>query len=264
MIIVSILKKYASTIIKNILRTLGLEVHRTNIYPELNLPDASWIGLQNILELTILKKGNNFQLVQIGCHDGKSDDPAFHLMCKYKFRALLVEPQPELLREAIALHSNRESTEFDMTAIAERNGIQQFYRLREESLDHFPGIVPGHYGLIKEQLLKQMKSTETKLSNFEEALESVTVEVKNFKKLLSDHDISNVDYLQIDTEGYDGKIILSIDFNEVQPAVINFEHAHLSKQEKKQVYEYLVSFNYQLVLHDKKSGDTTAYKFLNL
>jgi hypothetical protein len=63
-----------------------------------------------------------------------------------------------------------------------------------------------------------------------------------------------VDYLQIDTEGYDAKIILGADFSYFGVRTIEFEHIHLSAKERHSVHEKLVSSGYEFCW--TKSEDT--------
>ena len=244
---------------KKLLSLLGLKLSRTSLYPELNLLEASWIRFQDVLELLIIKRGPEFQMIQIGCHDGKSDDPAFELMTKYSFKALLVEPQAELINQAKLLHRSRTDTQFAMCAISELSGELELYKLKNDSRIFFPEIVPGHYGLIETKFINQLRSANPARINLAEHIESVKVETKTLINLVDDFKIARVDYLQIDTEGYDAKILMSIDFKKLRPSVINFEHSHLSRDEKNQVYDELHRNGYHLVIHDKSSGDTTAY-----
>lgn len=48
-------------------------------------------------------------------------------------------------------------------------------------------------------------------------------------QLVKDHDLFGLDYLQIDTEGFDDEIIKMIDFSIIKPKLIKFELVHLSK-----------------------------------
>ena len=254
------LKKSLVICTKFILSRLGFRMIRIDRYPELNLSDAKWVSFTQILEMIISETGPNFQMVQIGSHDGISDDPVFHLMRKYGFRAILVEPQEELFGKVSTLHANRENTQFVCSAIGEINGEQEFYMVKSDSTVLFPGIVAGHYGLIKNQLVKKMKSVNPSLLNYECHIHSIKVETLTLETLMQKCDVTKIDYLQIDTEGYDAKIILSSRLDKLLPRIINFEHSNLSNQEKKEVYDYLQGLGYDLVIHSQKSGDTTAYK----
>jgi FkbM family methyltransferase len=94
----------------------------------------------------------------------------------------------------------------------------------------FPGIVPGHYGLIKDQLVKQMRNSNPNLLDYECHIDSIVVDTLTLETLMERCNITQFDYLQIDTEGYDAKILLSSKLEKFMPKIINFEHSHLQME----------------------------------
>ncbi|OFZ56845.1 MAG: hypothetical protein A3D92_18725 [Bacteroidetes bacterium RIFCSPHIGHO2_02_FULL_44_7] len=48
------------------------------------------------------------------------------------------------------------------------------------------------------------------------------------KDLLQKYNITDIDLLQIDVEGYEYEIIKSIDFNVIRPKIIHYENKHLN------------------------------------
>jgi hypothetical protein len=56
-----------------------------------------------------------------------------------------------------------------------------------------------------------------------EELISISAESITFQDLIDDFNIIHINYLQIDTEGFDYEIINSIDFNKVNIDIIRFE-----------------------------------------
>ena len=65
-----------------------------------------------------------------------------------------------------------------------------------------------------------------------------------------------MDYLQIDTEGFDAEIIKMIDFGHVSLRMIKFEIKNLEKHEMDSTKRLLRNNNYHLV---KMNGDMVAY-----
>ena len=74
--------------------------------------------------------------------------------------------------------------------------------------------------------------------------------------LLEEFGISDVDVLQIDTEGFDAAILRMIPFQILKPSVINFEVLNLSKAEIAESYQLLMDHGY--VLHENRM-DCVAY-----
>jgi hypothetical protein len=75
--------------------------------------------------------------------------------------------------------------------------------------------------------------------------------------LLAKHAVQTVDLLQIDAEGYDYEILKTIDFREIKPKIIRFEHAHLGPAEKGECIELLISQDYRVVTG---AHDMTAFQ----
>ena len=76
-----------------------------------------------------------------------------------------------------------------------------------------------------------------------------------FESLLRKHRVEKVDLVQIDTEGYDYAVIKMIDLKKWKPAIINYEHRHLSREEREMCWRYLVDAGYSLYVH---GADTAA------
>jgi hypothetical protein len=57
----------------------------------------------------------------------------------------------------------------------------------------------------------------------------------------------DLDYLQIDTEGFDDEIIKMIDFSQVKPKLIKFESVHLSLEKKLSTVDLLKSQGYKII-----------------
>jgi hypothetical protein len=61
----------------------------------------------------------------------------------------------------------------------------------------------------------------------ENDIEEIDVKILVFNDLVEKYNINEIEYLFIDTEGYDYQIIKSIDFNEIKINKVKFEYKHL-------------------------------------
>ena len=61
------------------------------------------------------------------------------------------------------------------------------------------------------------------------SVQSVPIEVRtiSFKTLLGMTDVTHIDFLKIDTEGYDGEILKMFPWDTLQPNLIQFESKHI-------------------------------------
>jgi hypothetical protein len=78
-----------------------------------------------------------------------------------------------------------------------------------------------------------------------------------FAALLSKYNITYLDILVIDTEGYDFEILKMIDFATLMPAIIQFEEKNLMPSEKVACFKMLVEKGYRLGRHHR---DIVAYR----
>lgn len=71
----------------------------------------------------------------------------------------------------------------------------------------------------------------------------MNVNCKPISYLLNEYD-NEIDFLQVDAEGYDYDIIKTIDFKHRQPKVIHFEHCSLGKEKYAKCFKLLYKWNY--------------------
>jgi hypothetical protein len=65
-----------------------------------------------------------------------------------------------------------------------------------------------------------------------------------FDALCAKHGLNAVDLVLLDTEGYDYKILQEIDFHAHRPALVVYEHYHLSSDERAGARAYMQRFGY--------------------
>jgi hypothetical protein len=72
--------------------------------------------------------------------------------------------------------------------------------------------------------------------------------------LLNKHNVKKIDLLQIDVEGYDGELLVGIDFSKIKPRYIRYEDKHidtafkdnLTKVSSDDVISYLIESGYEV------------------
>lgn len=183
-----------------------------------------------------LLNDKNAFLVQIGSNDGKTGDPLYPLLQKYKnWRALFVEPVPYSFKKLKSNYPDNKRFQFENVAINE--GIQMpFYWVNSKAKESLPDL-PYWF----DQLGSFDKTHITK--HFDQALEpfieTTILEGINLKTLFERNNISKIDVLHIDTEGYDWNILSQLDLNLFEPSFILYEHNHLSEKDKKASFSFL-------------------------
>ena len=68
--------------------------------------------------------------------------------------------------------------------------------------------------------------------------------------LIEEQEITHLNLLQIDAEGYDFEVIKMIDFDIIKPSIIKFEHKNLSKRDQEKAHDLLSSNGYAIQCED--------------
>jgi len=76
-------------------------------------------------------------------------------------------------------------------------------------------------------------------------VQPVTVPTDSLASVLASAGIADVDYLQVDTEGWDDEVIASLDLDVCAPAVIRWEFVHLDTARKERLARHLSVAGYQ-------------------
>jgi FkbM family methyltransferase len=194
----------------------------------------------------------SFCIVQIGANKGNTpEDPLFNFL-NGELRALtpeqrdhscvvFVEPVKEYfdcLREAYA---GLPCVHFDNVAIAETRGHRDFYRLAADPVAHgYPSWLSGLGSLRADRMTRLWEGYEKE--HGKEAYDDIrrfymkrrVVEPAScitFQDLVDRHGISDIDLLQIDAEGYDYRILQTVDFERIRPSFVNYERVLLQDEE---------------------------------
>ncbi|WP_026914470.1 FkbM family methyltransferase [Christiangramia portivictoriae] len=198
---------------------------------------GTWIG-------KLLNK-QEVMVVQIGSNDGKSGDPLFNLIAKWKsWKALFVEPVPYLFDQLKQNYGEVERFTFENRAV--NDGSEQiFYSVPENIHDKIPDLP-----VWVEQLgsFKKNSITGHLQGKLEPYIEEIIVQGITLSELLKKNKVERIDLLHIDAEGYDWIILSQLDLSTFRPEIILYEHKHLPIDEKQASLFFLKSYNY-LIYH---------------
>jgi FkbM family methyltransferase len=190
--------------------------------------------------------------LQVGANDGVSCDPIYPLVDKYNVYGILVEPQAdayERLRTNYAQFGSR--FKFLNAAIGPRNQSVPMYRVRPGS--DGPTWLQGIASFRQDVFMRHLDS----VPNLTSFMETIQVPCLPFSEVFGQLGLEHVDLLQIDTEGYDAEILRLFDVPARQPAIIHFEHKHLSRIDLENCVNMLVDLEYRVAVGP---GDTIAYR----
>jgi FkbM family methyltransferase len=223
---------------------------RTRLYLRNNHAELD-VTLDMVLADYRRKKPMPFFL-EVGACDGVSHDPIYPLIEKHCLRGILVEPQPELFEALKKNYAGFDPSRFSLVnaAMAESDGKRPLYRIGPGT--NGPGWLRGIASFDKKVILKHAAYVPR-------LAKMVTVDMVpsiTFPSLLEQTGAEHIDLLQIDAEGYDAVILRLFDISSRKPAIVRFEHAHLSPHDYGDCLSLLVRHGYKIALG---FGDALAY-----
>jgi FkbM family methyltransferase len=182
------------------------------------------------------------RFLQIGAMDGVSFDPLHHAIRRYGWQGVLVEPLPDMQARLRATYADMPGLDFAPVAIADACGTQAMRRIAAAAVTS--GTVPpwagGLSSLAPERNALGGKGIDaTQHSLLQSHGETVEVECLDFAEFERRYRIAGFDVLQIDTEGYDWRVLRQIDLMRHAPRCIHVEIACLPPEEIAAMLDHL-------------------------
>jgi FkbM family methyltransferase len=199
------------------------------------------------------RRTQNFFFIQIGAYDGRKDDPIYELVRRNRWSGILIEPQPDIFERLKQNYAGFSGLAFEQAAIVAEGTSWPLYKLKDEYAHLFHADHRTLSSFRPELIIRHLSEP----MDVESALQKVDAPRLSFSALLKKHDVTKIDLLQIDVEGYDFQIIKSIDFEQISPRIIRFEHANLRAIEKAQCVDFLIAKDYKLLIG---AYDATAFQ----
>lgn len=191
-----------------------------------------------------LKSRSSFTIIQIGAYVGDTQNDPLAAFLKAELsdnrgqasKVVLVEPVREYFESLQRNYSKLNGTRFENAAITATEGVRDFYRIDVDPVKFgLPDYLAQLGSLRSDRMTKLWDNYEKNADLQKFYLENRIVEKVNcitFKQLIEKHQISDIDFLQIDAEGYDYEILRSIDFSSITPLFVNYERVLLQDSEE--------------------------------
>ena len=209
----------------------------------------------------LLQQQGSVAIVQVGANDGRTGDPlhSFVMAHANQTRCVLIEPQSQLipmLTDAYAAHP-------DVTIVNKAVGPEAALTLYAVHPRAWPDLrVPYAKGWPIYRAPTGIASADrTRVRMWinryyegdlpsESLLEPIIVPSQSLPVILEEAGwgSTQVDLLQVDVEGFDDDVVYASDLPTRRPALVHFEHAHLPKERRAAVWEYLQQAGYECAL----------------
>lgn len=184
-------------------------------------------------------KGSPIKFLQVGANDGVSFDNLFKFVTLNSSRGVVVEPLPnyfEQLKRNYRDYSDIVPIQVAIHPEAENYGI---FKVNETSLKSYPDWANGIASFLRDHLINH--------GILEEDIVEVEVPCISLMNLIKKYDLFDMDYLQVDTEGFDFEVLHQLDFTKVKPTLIKFEKVHMSEYKYSSLRKKLESVGYKLL-----------------
>lgn len=164
-----------------------------------NFYSFSQIG-QDKRVLDFYQKKKNGYFVEVGANDGKTLSNTYLLEKDYNWKGICIEPVPSLFKK---LQSNRKSINISDAAYDVNNKTVKI--VDANLLSGIRDDIDAHKHILKNK--------------------DINVKTKTLTKILDENKAPHkIDYLSLDTEGSELKILKGIDFKKYKFGYINVEH----------------------------------------
>ncbi|MGY3605130.1 MULTISPECIES: FkbM family methyltransferase [unclassified Bradyrhizobium] len=199
----------------------------------------------NLLELVVKQAAPsdpNFFFLQAGANDGEAFDPINLMVRNYRWRGVLLEPQPDVFKRLVANYKGHEDhLTFENSALTDVDGERPFWTVAEQT---------GLGSFDKDMIYRSAPKGATFIER--------RVMTISPRTLFEKHNINRIDLLQVDTEGFDFEIIKLIIGSGINPRLINYEHVHLSSNDRQECATLLGERGYRLCRAGHYGTDTLA------
>jgi FkbM family methyltransferase len=219
--------------------------------------DAIWPPPEDPLKVRLRKllaRKRGVFFIQVGSNDGVQGDPIHELIKKHRdWRGILIEPVPFVFQRLRKNYGESNRISFENVAIGTRRESRPFFYVAEQAKELFSGELPFWYDQLgsfeRQHILKHLNGA------LEPYIISEPVQCVPLEDVLKRNQVERIDLVHIDTEGFDYEVLRQIDFRRFRPAVVLFEHQHLTASDATEAERLLAQHGYSLA---KYAGDTLA------
>lgn len=210
--------KYLPGFFYELFGRIGLRIERTLPAFSSNKHNLLSVDFDFIIRDFMMAKGESYtpKFIQIGAFDGVHDDPIHDYVVQYNWEGLLVEPQSYYFQRLQDTYAKQEGLDLFKGAVGRSGGFKTLYTVNPEAED-LPEWAGVYASFDRETLLKGDPISE-------DHVREERVRIEHPMTLLESNDLLDVDIVQIDVEGFDSEVLRMLNFNVIQPAVIQFEH----------------------------------------
>lgn len=193
----------------------------------------SQIGQDKYLDEQVFHKSRNGIFVDVGAHDGVSLSNTYFFEKERDWTGICIEANPDLFEQ---LKHNRECVTLCNAAYDKRSTLQ-FMKTS--------GYTEMLSGVVDDYNPKHLSRIQSEINHYGGDTQVINVESVRLGDVFKEHQIEIVDYLSIDVEGSELKVLQGIDFDRVHINVVDFEENYTEDTEE--IHNLLQSKGFRLL-----------------
>lgn len=167
---------------------------------------------QDAFVLSYFKNKRNGVFIDIGANDGKELSNTYYLEKELGWTGICFEPIPAIFER---LDKNRDCIKI-MAGVADKKSIEKF--------TYVDG--PSHMlsGMTKEYNPRHLQRVQLEVERYGGKIVEVDMQCVVLNDVLEQYNMYDIDYLSIDTEGNELKILKTIDFDKFNIKIMTIEN----------------------------------------
>lgn len=190
-------------------------------------------------------------VVQIGANDGINNDPIHKFIKRDHWHGVLLEPQRFVFQKYLQpLYRKTGGIVVFNAALDVRDGQKPIYKVAVSESRWATGLSSFNRGALEAAVKsgyierEAIKEGAPLPENKNDYITEEQVECISTESLIKRFGLEKIDWLQIDTEGFDFEIIKMFNIGVTRPEVIVYENLHFGPEQQKECLEFLVKNGY--------------------
>jgi FkbM family methyltransferase len=160
----------------------------------------------------------------------------------------MLEPQKTVFKRLKNNHVNSENLSFENVALGAQAGSSSLFKVNEDLVDQYNDL-GGVASFDRKHVLREILSNKKRLTfsdgrSADSYIQEEVVQVVTYSCLISKYNLTSLDILMIDAEGYDFEAVSLFPYDILLPKAIVFEYKHLSRRQLKDLKLLLQSYGY--------------------
>jgi FkbM family methyltransferase len=182
---------------------------------------------QKVLENNF-PKNTSFNFIQVGANDGVSFDFLYEFVTKRKSIGVVIEPVIEYFKELEYNYKNFSKIIKVNKAVHPFEKEIVINKIDPNAAQKYPDWVKGIASFDSEHHKKTGIDSNDIIKEEVKADTLMNIIKANFNNI-------QLDYFQVDTEGFDYEVVKMIDFDVIKPKVIKYESVNLNNEDQNAV-----------------------------